>query len=185
MLGVHNPTTFIHLCLEFEADRRRPKTYLEIGVREGCSLRRVLKARSVRNAYLCDTWGDSYGGSGRGSHAHIEQILDDEFPGVQATFLDGDSKVTVPALIDEGVHVDMALVDGDHSHEGALADLRNVWQLIRVGGVIIFDDIIHPAHPYLLDTLMQFVKESVVGHGMVEHLVLDKPHGAAVIVKGE
>jgi hypothetical protein len=41
------------------------------------------------------------------------------------------------------------LVDGDHSDEGARADLENAWPLVVSGGTLLFHDICHPAHPGL------------------------------------
>jgi hypothetical protein len=31
----------------------------------------------LESVWLADTWGTEYGGTGRGSHQHIEQLLDD------------------------------------------------------------------------------------------------------------
>ncbi len=41
------------------------------------------------------------------------------------------------------------IVDGDHSDENARTDLRNVVEHVSVGGLLVFDDIIHPSHPGL------------------------------------
>jgi predicted O-methyltransferase YrrM len=40
-------------------------------------------------------------------------------------------------------------VDGDHTRRGAAKDLRAVLPRLRVGGVLVFDDVRHPAHPEL------------------------------------
>jgi len=45
---------------------------------------------------------------------------------------------------------DLITVDGDHSEEGAFDDLLNVIPHLNVGGILVFDDIAHPTHPYLL-----------------------------------
>jgi len=54
----------------------------------------------------------------------------------------------------------MITVDGDHSEAGALDDLKNVIPHLSVGGILVFDDIAHPAHPYLINvwkkTMAQF-----------------------------
>ena len=53
----------------------------------------------------------------------------------------GDSKVEVPKLISE--FYDFVFVDADHGYEGVLADARNVWSKLKVGGYILFDDVFH------------------------------------------
>jgi len=48
-----------------------------------------------------------------------------------------------------GIFFDLITVDGDHSEWGAEQDLRQVYQRLKIGGVLVFDDICHPLHPYL------------------------------------
>ena len=65
--------------------------------------------------------------------------------------IDGDSHQTVPAYFtyNPGINFDIVTVDGDHTDQGAAQDLRNVLPRLRVGGAVVFDDIVHPAHPGL------------------------------------
>jgi predicted O-methyltransferase YrrM len=46
---------------------------------------------------------------------------------------------------------DLITVDGDHSPRGAARDLQDVLPRLRIGGVLVFDDISHPQHPKLLE----------------------------------
>jgi predicted O-methyltransferase YrrM len=50
----------------------------------------------------------------------------------------GDSSYTL------GIHdpesIDLAFIDGDHTHEGALKDFRKIWPLMKKGGVILAHD---------------------------------------------
>ena len=66
-------------------------------------------------------------------------------------FIDGDSHVTLPALFgaNPDATFDIITVDGDHSLEGAAADLCQVLPHLNIGGAIVFDDICHPLHPEL------------------------------------
>ena len=63
-------------------------------------------------------------------------------------FHTGDSQFTVPQFFKEhpDFMADLVLVDGDHSEEGARRDLEAVLPHTRA---VVFDDIIHPFHPYL------------------------------------
>jgi len=136
------------------------RQYLEIGTREGDSLRVVLgNSINTLEAICCaDMWGTAYGGSGRGSHWHIEKMLDLFGYEGRRTFLNGNSRDTVPKLMQSHANAfDLILVDGDHSYEGGMADLENVWPLLRPGGCVVFHDITHPAHPYLMACFDAFI----------------------------
>lgn len=134
-----------------------PETYLEIGVNEGKSLMCAIKPpSSIRRLILSDDWNKTYGGTGRLTHSHIESLLKGVFHG-EVVWLDGNSKVTVPTL--EKNTIDMALVDGDHSAEGCRRDMESVLPLLKSGGIMIVDDLIHPAHPWLAEVFDQFVKD--------------------------
>lgn len=119
------------------------KSYLEIGVDGGGSLNTVLCEGVPSRIVLCDLWDPEYCGHGD-TKPYVQHILD--YFGAFAEFRDGDSKVTVPRLT--GLF-DLVLVDGDHSAEGATADLKNVWPLLRPGGILVMDDIRHPDYPWL------------------------------------
>jgi hypothetical protein len=132
--------------------------YLEIGVRDGDSLRVYLKqAMTIQRIVLVDNWGSQFGGTGRGSSAHIERLIQDVRPDAwpQTEIATGNSPDVLPSLTGA---FDLILVDGDHSEAGAAADLRIAWRLLTVGGSLVFDDIYHPKHPYLLQVANRFCK---------------------------
>jgi cephalosporin hydroxylase len=118
-------------------------SYLEIGVDGGGSLNTVLNCRVPELIVLCDIWDPEYCDHGD-AKSRVKEIL--EFFHATAVFLDGDSKVTVPTIQDQ---FDLVLVDGDHSAEGALADLINAWPLVKTGGILVMDDIRHLNYPWL------------------------------------
>ena len=148
----------------------QPESYLEIGVREGDSLKIVLQHAKPARIYLCDTYGTGYGGSGRGSHDHIAALIKEIGYGGEVNYLDGDSTVLVPRLPLESM--DLIMVDGDHSATGAMADLENCYRLLRVEGCIIFDGITHPDHSELDLVGRQFVR----AHKDLELVFLDRFH---------
>lgn len=160
----------------------QPKSYFEIGVQEGNSLRAVLTddtEKRISVLHLCDLWGTSYGGTGRGSHDHIHGVLRSvDFQG-EVTFHDGDSKEKVPEIKEK---FDMILVDGDHSADGCTIDMVNAWRLLNPGGIMLVDDIIHPAHSYLIKTVSKFVG---LRHHQVHNIIYrtEKMNGVAIIQK--
>jgi predicted O-methyltransferase YrrM len=131
-----------------------PTNYLEIGTRRGHSLCLVVASASEPlDVYSFDLWIEGYAGEANPGPSLIEAELQRlEFDG-NITFIDGDSRSTVPAFFANAANpqsFDLVVVDGDHSDEGAELDLENVADHVSSGGVLVFDDIAHPAHPGLL-----------------------------------
>lgn len=155
------------------------RSYLEIGTREGNSLAVVLENAPLLDVVYCaDTWGGDYGGSNRGSHAHIDTLLAAHLYTGLVRYLDGDSKETL-RTVDRTF--DLILVDGDHSYSGGMADLLNSWALLKPGGTIVFHDVTHPAHPYLLtcwEAFLQHVRPAVVNERVIE-----EPYGLGVATR--
>jgi hypothetical protein len=177
MLG--NPESCLHSVLRALVQEERPASYLEIGVREGDSLKVVLDAsgESLHRIALADTWGDSYGGTGRRSNAHIKKLLNGY--GGEVLWLDGDSKQTIPPLVDK---FDLITVDGDHSPAGARADLEAAREHLLPHGRLVFDDIAHPGHPWLRDVADEFASAHMDIE--IERVVTERPHGVIVFRRG-
>jgi predicted O-methyltransferase YrrM len=141
------------------------RSCLEIGTREGDSLRVVVEnSPELSRIVCCDTWGNQYGGSGRGSDDHIHRMLAQLLYVGNVACLTGDSKQTVPLL--KGPF-DLVLVDGDHSFAGATADLENVWPLVSRGGCVVFHDTNHPAHMDLAQCFNEFVARHNAPHQFI------------------
>lgn len=158
-------------------DLFKPKSYLEIGVREGDSLKSLLKLHIPEFLCLCDPWGSTWGGSGRGDFKHIIDLLKDlKFEG-EVLFLTGYSQELIPQLEDKYTF-DLILVDGNHSYRGAWLDLHNSWKVLNEGGYLIMDDIVHDSTPWLLECALRFGKEMT----NAEIVYLDKESQNGVIV---
>jgi predicted O-methyltransferase YrrM len=149
------PGQDLHDALCFACKSIRPKSYLEIGVDGGGSLRTVLVNASLVRIVLCDIWNPKYCDHGLSNHEHIIPVLD--LFDAHVTFLDGDSKVLVPILSEE---FDLITVDGDHSAEGANADLTNSWRLLKRGGCLVFDDVGHHVFPQLNKVFTDFLRDN-------------------------
>lgn len=123
------------------------KKYMEIGVQEGRAVDWMIKhASSLEKIVLCDTWGNEYGGTGKGNHNHIITLLQNEgYPLENAIFLDGDSSNLIPEYFvkNKDEMFDLIFVDGDHSEKGARTDILNT---INHTKVLAIHDIYHPIH---------------------------------------
>jgi hypothetical protein len=138
-------------------------SYLEIGVDGGGSLNTVLTEQVPPRIVLCDIWDPTYCDHGD-AKPYVLDILN--FFKAKAKFLDGDSKVLIPSLWEQ---FDLVTVDGDHSAEGARADLLNVWPLVREGGILVMDDIHHPNYPWLSDVWESCIQQWNVTRVFEEH----------------
>ena len=57
-------------------------------------------------------------------------------------------------------YFDLITVDGDHRIHGAKTDMRNVIKRLKVGGILVFDDIVSPHHPYLAKLWRKEIKSN-------------------------
>lgn len=138
----------------FAASRTlQPKTYLEIGVRKGRSACMVVRGCPTVNIVAFDMWVQNYAGMENPGEDFVRQELIKHGHFGDAFFVNGNSHQTIPVFFNQypDTFLDMITVDGDHSEEGAFNDLCNVIPHLSVGGVLVFDDISHPAHSGLLN----------------------------------
>jgi predicted O-methyltransferase YrrM len=129
----------------------RPSTYLEIGIRRGKSMAMVAGTCPDAAIYGFDLWMTPYGGAENPGPDFVRSEMLRLGHAGPLTLTSGDSRQTVPAFAaaNPGVRFDLINVDGDHSDEGAWADLVTVAELVSPGGYIVFDDLMHPAHTLL------------------------------------
>ncbi len=146
----------------------KPKNYLEIGVRRGRSMAQVLVESPDTRAFGFDLWIRDYASiPEQGIHTTNPgpEFVLAELTKVGVTRLPqlirGDSHTTVPAFFKDSANpqfFDVILVDGDHTTAGARADLELTFAHLAPGGVLIFDDICHSAHPELLGLWNEFAR---------------------------
>ncbi len=162
----------------------QPTNYLEIGVRRGRSVCCAAKGNPSVNIVACDMWMQNYAGiPNPGPEFVTEELARLGFKG-KLDFVNGNSHETLPQLFaaNPGLTFDMITVDGDHSAEGALQDLEDVEPRLNKGGVIVFDDISHPSHPYLLDVWQAFLAKRPY---MRSFEFKDLGYGVAFAIKGD
>lgn len=129
----------------------KPKSYLEVGVFRGRSMAVVAGVMPDCNLFGFDLWIENYAGMTNPGPAFVKEQLKRVGHRGETTLISGDSRETVPEFLQKhpDLFFDLVTVDGAHSAEGARIDLENVLPRIKVGGVLVFDDIRHPKHPWL------------------------------------
>ena len=140
----------------------KPETYLEIGVRKGRSLTMVAHNSPNCQLYCFDMWQENYAGIENPGVEFVRKELDKVgFKGT-AQFINGDSHLTLNTFFNSNkdLFFDVITVDGDHSYYGAARDLIDVLPKLKIGGVLVFDDISNPRHFYLLKVWNKYVKSN-------------------------
>lgn len=139
----------------------QPRSYLEIGVRRGRTLCSAVRGCPEMDVYACDMWIPQYAGMDNPGEEFVLQQLAGHGHNGKSVFLNGDSHSLLPQLFRENPELkfDLITVDGDHSTDGAYADLKTVLPRLNPGGVLVFDDIAHPEHPFLKEVWQQVLTE--------------------------
>lgn len=127
--------------------------YLEIGVRQGRSLAMVAATSPTANIVGFDLWLKNYAGMDNPGPNFVHKEMHNVGYTGHLHFVSGNSHETVPRYFEAYPEAtfDLITVDGDHSPEGAMQDLLTVLPRLRIGGALVFDDIVHPKHTYLAD----------------------------------
>lgn len=155
--------------LNWWARAMQPRTYLEIGVRRGRSMAQVLSESPATHAYGFDLWLPGYGSipeQGIVAENPGPEFVADELARIGAAapagLTRGNSHDVVPAFFDDATspqEIDLLLVDGDHTDDGARKDLAIAFERVAPGGAIIFDDLVHPSHPGLRGVWEEFKQQ--------------------------
>jgi hypothetical protein len=126
-------------------------SYLEIGVRKGRSMAMVASQSPACSIVGFDLWLPNYSGMPNPGKEFVKQELESVGFNGTLSFVDGDSKHTVPRYFRDhsDAYFDVITVDGDHSTAGATRDLTNVIPRLKAGGALVFDDIAHAHHSSL------------------------------------
>jgi predicted O-methyltransferase YrrM len=154
-----------------------PRRYLEIGVFRGRSMAVVGNVAPVCAMYGFDLWIDGYAGLPNPGPDFVRAQLRRAGHRGEAQFVSGDSLETIPEFFNAhpNLYFDLITVDGAHGEEDARKDLQNVLPRVTLGGLLVFDDICHPQHPWLehvwdevVGSNPNFVSEkfTAIGHGV-------------------
>lgn len=130
----------IHSLLAYLAEVYQPSSYLEIGVRRGFSMAMVSSFAPTCALIGIDMWIENYGNAPNPGPKFVQAELYKLSHQGLILFLSGDSHIIVPQLETNGF--DLILIDGDHTYEGALADMINCFRLMKRHMVI--DDLLNP-----------------------------------------
>jgi predicted O-methyltransferase YrrM len=146
--AAETPACDLRMALYAIASRIKPARYLEIGVRRGWSMAAVLAACPTTIGWGVDLWVQPYARADNPGRVWVEQEIERVVPGAFGRLLlvADDSHALLPTWLGRR-RFDLILVDGDHAPEGAALDLDHAGQMLRPGGVLVFDDCAGPLLP--------------------------------------
>lgn len=139
----------------------RPKNYLEVGVRRGRSMSVVAKNSPNCDMYAFDMWIQNYTGVENPGPEIVENELKKLKHKGKIYFFNGDSKKLIPKFKKNNPNIffDLICIDGDHSYYGAKIDLSNTFEIVKIGGFLVFDDTNSFEHPYLKNVWKKNIKK--------------------------
>ena len=126
----------------------QPKSYLEIGVRTGRSAAVVGATAPQCDIYGLDLWLPDYAGAANPGPDFVRRELRAVGHTGCVTLVSGDSRETLPAFLREhpDLYFDLITIDGTKSILGAAADFANALPRLKVGGVLVYDDVCMAPH---------------------------------------
>lgn len=118
-------------------EEKRPSVTLEIGLAYGISGLFICEALNKVGGkkHIALDVSQSTIWSGIGIH-HLHQAGFGDLVELREQF----SQDALPQLVNEGVKVDFAFIDGSHTFDQKMIDFFYVDRLLNVGGIIAFDD---------------------------------------------
>ena len=159
-LNFHDAQTLIHHAKQLSKDSK----YIETGSYLGCSSL-LIALYSNATVWAHDIWVTDWSELKGCPPPEVKDYFYEFYSAVKKNKLEnriipirGNSVYTV------GIHndasIDLAFVDGDHSHEGCLHDLRAVWPKMKKGSVILVHDCVQNSEP--LSAVKAFTQEKNV-----------------------
>jgi predicted O-methyltransferase YrrM len=127
-------------------ERLRPERYLEIGVRRGRSVCAVASVVPDCAMTMFDMWVQNYAGMDNPGPELVERELLKLGHRGAREFISGNSHETLKAYFKQhpDAYFDLITVDGDHSNQGAAEDIADILPRLKIGGVVVFDDVSNP-----------------------------------------
>jgi predicted O-methyltransferase YrrM len=139
--------------------------YLEVGTRYGYSIGAVMAAsRALQRAVTIDPFVDP-------EHIHANLATLDR-PDV-----DVEMVTKMSDQFDTDERFDAIYVDGDHTYDVALSDLRQYWRYVKPGGLLLVDDTVNNRKDAIA------TRELIGVYWAVKDFLADAERVAAAVIK--
>jgi predicted O-methyltransferase YrrM len=151
--------------VETEAGDRRPAVPLGVVRSDAVQLAELVRGHDLLNtletglAYGLSTLAiaGAHEARGRGSHIAIDPVEKDYYEGIglanlrragledRVRFIPARADRALPELVQDGVRLDMAFIDGSHLFDYAFVDFFYTDRMLIEGGLLVFHDLWMPA----------------------------------------
>tara|TARA_B100001996_G_scaffold341131_1_gene295013 strand:+ start:251 stop:934 length:684 start_codon:yes stop_codon:yes gene_type:complete len=123
-------------------DKSQKFDYLEVGCFEGLSSFYVLSEYKSVNAFFLDIWDIPNPNSKTISNNFntVEKAFDENLSKFNFIKIKEDSVVAMRRLLKQNKSFDFIYIDGSHNGEDILSDAIEAFKILKVGGLIFFDD---------------------------------------------
>jgi predicted O-methyltransferase YrrM len=123
--------------------RMKPQSYLEVGVRRGRSVCALASVAPACDMAMFDMWVQNYAGMDNPGADLVDSELTKIGHTGKRTYVSGNSHETLKDYFKKNpdAYFDIINIDGDHSNHGAAEDIADVLPRLRIGGVLVFDDV--------------------------------------------
>lgn len=160
-------TPFLIFCLKdyFQKHKLDFEQYLEVGVLWGGSIMALYESGFSGTVYGSDIYKGYYGNQ-QNSESHKQIVINNcQIYNKKPILLQGDSKDEkyCQYIKNYGIkNIDVLLIDGDHSYEGAYNDFCLFSKVVRKGGLVLFDNYEDPG-------VQKAVKHAISLNNLTEH----------------
>jgi len=121
----------------------RPKFSLEVGLAQGISTMFICETLKeicankhiVIDPYQIEAADQAFSWNGLGLY-NLEQCSYNDI----VDFKNERSEIELPKLVEQGLKIDFAFIDGLHTFDQVLLDFYYINRILNVGGVVVFDD---------------------------------------------
>jgi predicted O-methyltransferase YrrM len=174
-----------HSLQRIVTEHGRPKTVIEIGVFEGATTFQMAEALG----------GDGYKHYAVDPFLPVENLREEVVRDAEAQFKENLADYPCVELIQQrsfdglmtlyqrGVKADLIYVDGSHYAKDVLADAVLGFEILKIGGIMLFDDAVSWRYGSAADESPKLAIDSFIQCNWSRMRVLEMPNGYQVAIK--
>jgi len=135
----HHKVRFLVLLINFM--KNKIKSYLEIGVHNGCSMAYILQSKyKIDKCYGIDLFKNTFYKDKLNKNYIYNNLQKINKNNNEIILFEGNSSNKDIIKKFKNTKIDLLFIDGDHTYEGVKKDFYNYYPFLSNNGIIVFDD---------------------------------------------